>query len=192
MIETQAFLVELAAGFRGESGYDQEIINLLVKPAWQRMTVKEAFVRHAPLSMAKALSDDCFDEILVEYVEPHLGRDRPCFLHDYPTVLGSLAKTSSINPEVAERFELYIRGVELANGFSELTDPVEQQRRFDKEADLARAQGALFGDYPEKFLADLARIETACGIALGVDRLVMLLTGAQAIDEVVSFSPETL
>ncbi len=192
MMETQEFLGDLAARFKGERGYDQEIISLLGQPDWQRLTVQEAFALHAPISVDRALADDCFDEILVEHVEPHLGRDRPCFLHDYPTALGSLAKTSSTNPAVAERFELYIGGVELANGFSELTDPVEQQGRFDREADLARAQGILFGDVPEKFLADLARIEAACGIALGVDRLVMLLTGAQAIDEVVSFSPETL
>ncbi|MDA3785483.1 MAG: EF-P lysine aminoacylase EpmA [Deltaproteobacteria bacterium] len=192
MTETQAFLQDLAARVQQERGYDQEIIGLLLQPHWQRWTLHEAFACHAPISLEKALADDCFEEILVEHVEPRLGLERPCFLHDYPTALGSLAKTSAENPEVAERFELYIRGVELANGFSELTDPVEQRSRFAQEATLARAQGSWFGEVPEKFLADLATIEAACGIALGLDRLVMLLTGALTIDEVVTFTPEHL
>jgi len=192
MTETQAFLQDLAQRLSQEMDYDQEIIGLLLQPDWQRLTVHEAFACHAPISAEKALADDCFDEILVEYVELHLGLDRPCFLHDYPTALGSLAKTSSRDPEIAERFELYIHGVELANGFSELTDPVEQRRRFVREAALTRAQGTSFGDLPEKFLGDLSRIEAACGIALGMDRLVMLFTGAKSIDEVVSFAPEAL
>lgn len=192
MTETQAFLADLAEKFKEEMGYDQEIISLFLHPDWQRLSVQDAFGRYAPITLVKALAEDCFDEILVEYVEPNLGCDRPCFLYDYPVALGSLAKTSSGDPEVAERFELYLRGVELANGFSELTDPVEQQSRFEHQAELAGKQGVTFGDFPEKFLADLVRIEAACGIALGLDRLVMLLTGAKDIDEVVSFSPESL
>ncbi len=192
MTETKDFLGDLAGRFKEEMAYDQEIISLLLLPDWQRLTVQEAFGRYAPISVDKALAADCFDEILVEHVEPHLGCDKPCFLYDYPVALGSLAKTSSINPEITERFELYIHGVELANGFSELTNPVEQKSRFIKEAERARAHGTSFGDFPEKFLIALEKIDTACGIALGMDRLVMLLTGAKDIDEVVCFAPEQL
>lgn len=192
MTETEAFLQDLAAEFSKEATYDQEIVSLFCQSPWQRLTVRAAFERHAPVSLEQAMADDCFDEILVDHVEPHLGSDCPCFLHDYPLALGSLAKTSGQDSEVAERFELYVRGVELANGFSELTDPVEQEERFAKEAELARGQGILFGEMPGKFLEDLGCIGQACGIALGVDRLIMLLSGATSIDEVVSFTPEEL
>ncbi len=192
MVETQVLLQDVAGRFAKNLSYDQEVIKLLLEPDWQRITVQDAFACHAPISAEQALRDDCFDEMVVEYVEPHLGGERPCFLYDYPVALGSLAKRSSENPDVAERFELYVQGLELANGFSELTDRLEQVKRFEKEAELARAQGILFGALPEKFLADLACIEEACGIALGLDRLVMLLTGAASIDEVVSFTPEDL
>jgi lysyl-tRNA synthetase class 2 len=192
MTETKALLHDLAENFKDEPGFDQEVVSLLLQLDWQRLTVHEAFASHAPISVDKALDDDCFDEILVEYVEPKLGLDRPCFLYAYPVSLGSLAKTSRQYPELAERFELYIHGVELANGFSELTDPVEQRRRFVKETELGRNQGVSFGALPEKFLKDLAKIEEACGIALGMDRLVMLLTGTKDINEVVSFTPEDL
>jgi lysyl-tRNA synthetase class 2 len=192
MIETQALLQELAASVQADPGFDQHVAALLLQPDWQKMTVQEAFARHAPLALEAALATDCFEEMLVVHVEPRLGRDRPCFLHDYPVALGSLAKTSTADQGVAERFELYIQGVEVANGFSELTDPVEQRRRFLAEAALAHRQGVSFGEMPEKFLEDLAAVETACGIALGLDRLVMLLTGAACIDEVVCFTPEAL
>lgn len=192
MAETEAFLQHLATEFSKEATYDQEIVSLFCQSSWQRLTVRDAFERHAPLSLEQAMADDCFDEVLVDHVETHLGIDRPCFLHDYPLALGSLAKTSGQDSEVVERFELYVRGVELANGFSELTDPVEQEKRFAKEAELAQGQGTFFGEMPGKFLEDLGCIDQACGIALGVDRLIMLLAGAKSIDEVVSFTPEEL
>lgn len=159
---------------------------------WEHLTVARAFALHAPVSLEEALRRDIFDEILVQYIEPHLGREKPTFLHDYPAQLGALARLKKDDPSLAERFELYIHGIELANGFSELTDAVEQQQRFVKEQALIVLQGRHPGPMPEKFLADLPVIESAAGIALGVDRLVMLLCGATSIDEVVCFSPETL
>lgn len=192
MAETSQLLQEVSTSFGEDMQYDQEVVNLVRQPDWQRLTVHEAFVRYAPISVENSLVEDCFEEMLVEHIEPHLGFERPCFLYDYPLALGSLAKRSRKDPEVAERFELYIRGVELANGFTELTDAGEQRRRFAKEEELAGNQGLSFGDIPEKFLADLEKVEMACGIALGIDRLVMLLTGATTIDEVVSFTPEDL
>ncbi len=192
MTETKKFLQDLAQRFAQAEGYDQEVVDLFLQPEWQKLTVRQAFADHAPVSADKALADDCFDEVLVEYVEPQLGNGRPCFLYDYPIALGSLAKASTSDSEVAERFELYMNGVELANGFSELTDPAEQKERFEAEAKNAKKMGRYFGKLPDKFIADLERIEAACGIALGMDRLVMLLTGATTIDEVVSFVPENL
>jgi len=127
---------------------------------------------------------DIFSRILVERVEPHLGIGRATILDAYPTGQAALARRSPHDPRVAERFELYICGVELANGFGELTDPVEQRLRLEHE--MAEKE-RLYGErYPidEDFLAALAGMPEASGIALGLDRLVMLATGATRIDQV--------
>lgn len=159
---------------------------------WQRLTVADAFQLYAPLSLQQALISDRFDEILVDFVESRLGIATPTFLHDYPAALGSLARLQPGNAEVAERFELYVNGVELANGFSELCDPVEQEARFREERRAIREMGRDPGPWPRRFLDDLQAIDSAAGIALGVDRLVMLICGACEIDEVVAFPPERL
>ncbi|MGE3874725.1 MAG: EF-P lysine aminoacylase EpmA [Parvibaculaceae bacterium] len=128
---------------------------------------------------------DIFSRILVERVEPKLGHERPTVLFEYPAVEAALARVSPRDPRIAERFELYASGVELANGFGELTDPEEQRRRF--EADMALKQ-ALYGErYPidETFLAALRHMPEASGVALGLDRLVVLATGATHIDQVI-------
>ncbi len=153
---------------------------------WDRLTVAAAFERYAGVDVHETLEQGTFDEVLVTAVEPHLGKDRPVFLHDYPVVLGSLARRSPTNPEVAERFELYVAGVELANGFSELVDPKEQRQRFSQELDSIRAQGRDAA-MPEKFLADLPLLGETAGIALGVDRLCMLLLGRDTLTPAIIF-----
>ncbi len=162
----------------------------LVAP-WQRLTVEEAFERYAGMSAVEAVDRGLFDELLVEKVEPNLGWQRPVFLYDYPVALASLARTRSDNPEVAERFELYIGGLELANGFSELTDPEMQRRRFTVELDKISVAGRRQA-MPEKFIQSLADLPDCAGIALGLDRLLMLCVGAQSIAEVVSFGDQEL
>lgn len=127
---------------------------------------------------------DVFSRVLTALIEPRLGLERPTILFDYPIVEAALARRSPADPRVAERFELYAAGVELANAFGELTDPLEQRRRFEAEMALARR---VYGrDYPldEDFLAALADMPPASGIALGFDRLVMLATGAARIEDV--------
>lgn len=127
---------------------------------------------------------DVFSRVLVERVEPRLGFGRPAILCEYPISEAALARPAAHDPRVAERFELYACGVELANGFGELTDPAEQRRRFLAEMDEKQR---VYGErYPldEDFLAALARMPAASGIALGLDRLVMLATHAQRIDQV--------
>lgn len=156
---------------------------------WQRLSVAEAFEQFSPVSLSEALSTDRFDEVLVEFVEPMLGVGRPAFLCDYPLELGTLAKRSESNPEIVERFELYVEGIEFANGFSELTDVVEQRKRFEHEIELIRKSGGRVMKMPERFLADLKNLGRAAGIALGVDRLFMLLSGKKHISETVSFHP---
>ena len=127
---------------------------------------------------------DLFSRILVERIEPVLGAGRPEMLCEYPTHEAALARPCAHDPRVAERFELYVSGVELANGFGELTDPVEQRRRF--EAEMAEKQRVYGRRYPidEDFLAALGAMPAASGCALGFDRLVMLATGATHIEQV--------
>jgi lysyl-tRNA synthetase class 2 len=163
----------------------------LARP-WPQLTVGDAFARYASKSIDEALAGDCFEELLTAEVEPHLGKDRPLFLTEYPTSLAALARTKPGHPQLAERFELYIDGLELANAFSELTDPQEQRRRFEADEATRRSAGKTPYPLPEKFLAELGAIPVAAGIALGLDRLIMLLTDAMTIDEVVAFTPGEL
>ena len=178
-------------GVAGEIGTPAGPVSLTAP--WQRLTVAEAFARYGTMPLADALTEDCFDEVLVRDIEPHLGRETPLFLYDYPAVLGSLARLKPGDPTVAERFELYVGGIELANGFSELADAEEQRQRFEKERQFIVELGrSPAGPMPEPFLAALPEMGPAAGIALGVDRLLMLLVGAETIDEVVPFTPESL
>lgn len=128
---------------------------------------------------------DILSRVLVEHIEPHLGQDTPTLLIEYPVSEAALARPKPSDPHVAERFELFVCGVELANGFGELTDATLQRRRFETEMD---EKERLYGHrYPidEDFLAALAHMPPASGCALGFERLVMLATGAQRIDQVV-------
>lgn len=128
--------------------------------------------------------DDIFFRIFAERIEPKLGTGRPTFLVDYPICMAALSRAKPEDPMLAERVELYVSGLELANGFGELTDPREQRRRFD--ADMALKQ-ALYGrSYPidEGFMDALEQMPPAAGMALGFDRLVMLVTGARDIRDV--------
>ena len=127
---------------------------------------------------------DVFSRVIVERVEPTLGIGRATILCEYPIAEAALARPAAHDPRVAERFELYACGVELANAFGELTDPAEQRRRF--EAEMAEMQRVYGSAYPidEAFLEALAHMPQASGSALGFDRLALLATGAGRIEEV--------
>jgi lysyl-tRNA synthetase class 2 len=159
---------------------------------WERISVREAFLQYSSVSMEEALQRDLFDEVMVEHIEPRLGVSRPTFIYDYPAERGALARLSQNDPSVAERFELYMGGLELANAFTELTDAEEQRTRFADEEKYRRSMGKSPYPIPEKFLYELTDMPPSAGIALGVDRLVMLLEDAGAIDDVVAFTPEEL
>ena len=132
---------------------------------------------------------DIFSKVLVEHVEPRLGQGRLTILFEYPTPEAALARVSASDPRVAERFEVYACGVELANGFGELTDAQEQRRRFTLA--MAEKQRRYGEAYPldEDFLAAVGDMPEASGVALGFDRLVMLASGALRIDQVVWTPP---
>jgi lysyl-tRNA synthetase class 2 len=181
----------------------------------ERITVAEAFERYAGIDLLATLSDmetdrdglvaaaripgvqtadddswgDVFSRVLVEKIEPRLGIGRATILDEYPAVLSALARPLPGDARVAERFELYACGVELANGFGELNDPVEQRRRLRQE--MAEKERLYGESYPldEDFLSALAAMPPAAGIALGFDRLVMLATGATRIDQVLWTPP---
>jgi lysyl-tRNA synthetase class 2 len=177
----------------------------------ERLTVQEAFQRHVGIDLLRTVAadlyldrpalaadaaeagirvadddswSDIFSRILSERVEPHLGRGRATILCEYPISEAALARPKPGDPRIAERFELYACGVELANAFGELTDPDEQRRRF--EADMDEKQRIHGERYPidEDFLAALGEMPQASGIALGFDRLVMLCTHARSIEDV--------
>lgn len=177
----------------------------------ERLTVAEAFARYAGVDlMASIAADgatdrealaaaatarglrvaaddtwaDIFSRIVAGEVEPRLGFGRPTILYEYPVAEAALARPKVGDPRVAERFELYVCGVELANAFGELTDPVEQRRRFEAEmAEKARVYGETY-PLDEDFLAALGRMPPASGAAMGFDRLAMLAAGATHIDQV--------
>lgn len=159
---------------------------------WEEITVQEAFQYYSQASMTEALGRNLFDEVMVRDIEPRLGVKKPTFIYDYPAERGALARLKPGDSNVAERFELYMGGVEIANGFSELVNTEEQRRRFLHENENRRSAGKVVYSMPEKFLAELDRMPSSAGIALGIDRLAMVLLDAETIDEVVTFTPEEL
>jgi lysyl-tRNA synthetase class 2 len=193
LMECTEQLIRHIAGRLGTAGaisYQGQPIDLT--PPWERLTVTEAFARHAGLSVASAMAEGRFDEIMGLQIEPNLGRNRPVFLTDYPAAQASLARLRPADPSMAERFELYIGGLELCNGFSELNDSAEQRRRFQAEQRSLKAAGKRVYPLPEKFLDALKRLPPCAGNALGMDRLVMLFCDAGSIDDVVAFTTEEL
>ncbi|MGJ4900281.1 EF-P lysine aminoacylase EpmA [Bradyrhizobium sp. HKCCYLS2058] len=177
------------------------------------LTVAGAFARHAGIDLLATIRDgagdraalaqaaagkirisdddtwsDLFSKVLVEHVEPHLGQGRLTVLYEYPAPEAALARVAA-DPRVAERFEVYACGVELANGFGELTDAAEQRRRFEQE--MAEKERRYGERYPldDDFLAAVTEMPQASGVALGFDRLVMLAAGAIRIDQVVWTPP---
>jgi lysyl-tRNA synthetase class 2 len=163
-------------------------IDLLATVEADGATDREALAAAATGQGVRVAADDTwadvFSRVLVERIEPRLGRERATILCEYPVSEAALARPKASDPRVAERFELYACGVELANCFGELTDPAEQRRRFEAEmAEKARVYGERY-PLDEDFLAALARMPQASGGALGLDRLVMLATGASHIEQV--------
>jgi lysyl-tRNA synthetase class 2 len=192
MAECEDMTAEVARATGSDDFVQFQGRKICLEKPWQSLTVEDAFRKYAPISMEQALKQDKFDEILCRYIEPQLGMSRPVFLYDYPVELGALARSKKEEPSLAERFEIYIAGLELANGFSELIDQSVQQKRFETELELIRKKGRTPTELPQKFLEALPGMTETAGIALGVDRLAMILFDAAEIDQVVSFVPEDL
>lgn len=179
----EAERISVAEAFRAHAGID--LLATLDGAASDRDALAAQAVAAGVKVAADDVWSDIFSRVLAEKVEPHLGHGRVTILDRYPAAEAALARACADDPREAERFEVYACGVELANGFGELTNPAEQRRRFEAEMD---EKARIYGErYPidEGFLAALALMPDASGIALGFDRLVMLATGAPNIDDVI-------
>lgn len=192
MEETEALIQDIAGHLESENKILFQGHSIDLTRPWQRITVDEAFARHSRVSLETALRKGLFDEIMVSRLEPNLGIESPLFLYDYPSSMAALARTSPLDPSVAERFELYIGGLELGNGFSELTNREEQERRFTEAEKTRRSAGSPPYPTPVKFLAELPLMPDAAGMALGLDRLAMIFCDTAEIDDVIAFTPEEL
>ena len=205
-------LVRLAAEIAGRDLFAFRGVTCKPALAPERMSVADAFERLAGIDLLATVSadgspdrdalasscrradirvaaddtwSDLFSRVLVARVEPRLGIGRPTILDRYPVGEAALARRAADDPRLAERFELYVCGVELANGFGELTDAAEQRRRFEAEmAEKARVYGERY-PIDEAFLAALPSMPDASGVALGLDRLVMLAAGVERVEDVI-------
>lgn len=202
MDETEEMVMSVMREFRASP-------EALVR-SWRRLTVEQAFQEHLHVELTPLLEDtdelkklaislgqrvapedswdDIYFKIFLTHIEPKLGNEHPTFLYRYPASMAALARRCSDDQRYADRVELYIGGLELANGFAELADPDEQRKRFEEERALRAKLGKKTWPLDEKFLADLPKMGNAVGIAFGVDRFVMLLTGAKSINDVIPFS----
>lgn len=147
-------------------------------------------ITQAGISTTAQSWDDLFFQVFLDRVEPHLGHGRPTFVCDWPLPLGALARRRADDSRLVERFELYAGGLELVNAFGELTDPVEQRARFLAENAARARAGKVVYPMDEPLLAALERMPPTCGAALGFDRLVMLVLGAEEIRDVVAFADD--
>ncbi len=165
---------------------------IILDSPWQRITVAEAFESYAPVSMEQAIDENRFDDIMDGDIEKKLGLDQPVFLYDYPASKSALSRLKPEDNSLAERFELYIGGLEICNAYTELTDPDEQRKRFEKDLAIREKTMARVWPIPDIFLNVLENMPEAAGNALGIDRLIMLLAGTADVADVVAFIPEEL
>ena len=191
LADTKALVGHVAQAVLGTTDLPRRSGTIHLFPRWDILAVSDVFLECAGWDPAKTWDEDRFNVDLVEKVEPRLPRDVPVVLMDYPAPAAALSRRKPGRPDLAERWELYIGGLEIANAYSELTDPAEQRARFEECAASRKARGKDVYPMDEAFLASLKDMPPSGGIALGVDRLVMLLANAMTIDEVIAFRETT-
>jgi lysyl-tRNA synthetase class 2 len=189
--DTENLVVFLAQtlGYGSSLEYQGKTIDLSLP--WPRISVCEAYTQWAGWDPFVDFDGQRFDDDLGEKVIPHFPADRPMVIMDYPRECAALARLKPGQSTVAERAEVFIGGLEIANAYSELNDPEEQRQRFRDEMEIIRNAGKPCV-WPEKFIAAIEAMPECGGIAVGVDRLVMLLSDAASIDEVIAFPSDLL
>jgi lysyl-tRNA synthetase class 2 len=175
---------------------------------WLRLSIKESFQKYADINLDEFLDfkkawqicqkkgyqvsenstwEQLYHQIFLNEVEPKLPKEKPLILYDYPAPLAALARLKPTDPRYAERFEFYLAGLEIGNGYSELTDPQEQEKRLKQDVEIRKSLGMRLFPYDKDFVAAVKNLPPCGGIAIGVDRLIMALTGVKTISEVLSF-----
>ena len=215
MDELEALVKDVAAKAVWRAIIERNGAMIDLAAPWERLTVKEAMKRHTGIDLDAAMDDkkvflefltghghvlaedaswdDAFFLVFLNEVEPKLGMERPTILYEYPVSMAALSKPVGRDPRYAERFELYIGGLEVANAFTELTDAKEQRRRLEAERELRKDLGRSDYGPDEDFLAALEEgMPEAGGIALGFDRLLMLLLGEDDIRHVMAFPADAM
>jgi len=182
-------------------------------PPWLRLSIKESFQKYANVNLDEFLDpqkaqqicqekgyqvsenstwEQLYHQIFLNEIEPKLPKDKPLILYDYPAPLAALARLKPTNPRYAERFEFYLAGLEIGNGYSELTDPQEQEKRLKQDIEARKSLGMRLFPHDKDFVKAIGNLPSCGGIAVGVDRLIMVLTGAKTINEVLSFPAQKI
>jgi lysyl-tRNA synthetase class 2 len=186
--DIELLIVRLA----GDSGSDNAIsyqgVNIDIRPPWPRLSVRDAYLKSASWDPVEEFDSFRFDTDFVAKVLPGFPADRPTVLTDYPAPVASLARLKASDPRVAERAEVFIGGLELANAYSELVDAAEQEKRFLEAIEQIQRERHESAPMPRQFLEAVPRLPPCGGVALGIDRLVMLLCDLPSIDEVMPFT----
>jgi elongation factor P--(R)-beta-lysine ligase len=185
--ETRELLQQAAIAVHGAPTCERNGCQIRLDQEWERITVREAFLRFAGWDPTRLHNPDRFELDLLDRVEPALPADRPVVLIDYPAPMGALARLKKGEETVAERWELYLGGIEIANAYSELTDPGEQRKRFRRCAEGRAERGQDVYELDAAFLESLRHLPPTGGIALGMDRLLMLLLGKDNLDQIMPF-----
>lgn len=185
--DTENLIVSIARRLRTYPilRYQGKAIDLT--PPWPRLTVRDTFLKSAGWDPTKTCDPDRFELDLVDKVIPAFPEDRPVVLMDYPAYCASLSRLKPGNPNVAERAEVFIGGLEIDNIYSELTNPAEQEERFREDIEKLNRMGRKGYKMPEKFIEALKYFPECGGVALGVDRLVMLFCDTDKIYDVITF-----
>jgi elongation factor P--(R)-beta-lysine ligase len=190
--EIEQLVVTVAGRFRTGRRVTYQGREIDLRQPWPRITVREAFLRDAGWDPVIQNDEVRFDTDLVTRVVPAFPADRPTVLTDYPAAMASLARLKPDASGVAERAEVFIAGLELANVYTELTDRVEQERRFREAVEQINRERGQTAAMPQKFIDALPDMPACGGVALGVDRLVMLVCDAASVDEVMPFTSDTV
>jgi elongation factor P--(R)-beta-lysine ligase len=192
VVDTEQLVLTLAKKVKSSAviTYQGQFIDLTTP--WPKITVRDAFLKNAGWDPVMDPDPLRFDVDLCEKVIPHFALNRPTVIVDYPVPMASLARLKTDDTQVAERAEIFIGGLEIANAYSELIDPEEQKKRFQIEIEQIKKNNGRKAELPTVFLNSMVTLPECCGIALGMDRLVMLFCDAASIDDVMAFTVDTV